>query len=304
MEQIAIFEVLRRHVSMIIVLPIAAALVGYAFSFLLPTRYAASALVLVRPQQAIKIGTEKDKEFLNFPMGGASAVETAAKTYIEMVKSPAVVGEVVHELGLDKEKAQQQAGTGKLAWLLPVFLKPADLKKSIEGLITILKYGTVIEDDPYTKAVKEVSDGLSMEALLDTYTFNIKYTAKDPQQAADVANTTAKTLSKFVNELRLSEARYQADHLKTVLEQSRQQVDAARERLESYKQEHSVFLPATEYDFEAEGDLRTGSRTREGGSSLGRQPKHTLEYQSVGEARAPRSFDSGARSGASPAAGD
>lgn len=242
MEEIAILDVLRRHAWMIIALCIVATVAGYAFSFLLPTRYAASALVLVRPQQAIKMGTEKDsKEFLDFPMGGASAVETASKTYIEMIKSAALISAVVRELGLDKEKAQEGAESGKLARFLPAYLKPADL-------IAVLKYGRVIEDDQFTKAVKEVASGLSLEAQLDTYLFEIKYTTKNPERAAEVANTTAKTLVKFVNEMRLSEARYQGDHLKTTLEQSRQQVNAARQRLEDYKEAHSVFLPETEYN--------------------------------------------------------
>src|SRR5207245_2663847 len=111
-----------------------------------------------------------------------------------------------------------------------------------------LQYGRIIEDDPFTKAVKEVYDKLKLEARLDTYIFEIKYTAKDPQRAADVVNTTAKTLVQFVNELRLSEARYQRDHLQPELEQSRQQLVAARQRLESYKNAHSVFLYEPEYE--------------------------------------------------------
>src|SRR5262245_43728318 len=110
MEHIDLLDVLRRHAWMIIAVCVVAGVSGYAFSWFLTERYAASALVLVRPQQPIKLGgAEKDnKEFLNFPMGGASAVETASKTYIEIVKSPAVIGEIVRELNLDKEKVKEQ----------------------------------------------------------------------------------------------------------------------------------------------------------------------------------------------------
>jgi len=48
--------------------------------------------------------------------------------------------------------------------------------------------------------------------------------------------------------LRVSEARYQRDHLKTELEQRQRQLIAARERLESYKKTHSVFLYEPEYE--------------------------------------------------------
>jgi capsular polysaccharide biosynthesis protein len=39
---------------------------------------------------------------LSFPTGGSAAVETASKTYIEMIKSQALVSEVVRELRLDR----------------------------------------------------------------------------------------------------------------------------------------------------------------------------------------------------------
>ena len=250
MEQIPLFDVLRRHASMIIALCVVAAVAGYGFSLLLPARYSASALVLVRPQQPIKLGAEKDnKEFLNFPMGGASAVETASKTYIEIVKSPAVVGEIVSKLGLDKEKAQEKERS-KLAKLLPVYLTSFTdtCKEWLTNLIAVFKYGRVIEDEPFLKTVKDVSSNLTLETNLDTYTFDIKYVAEDPQQAADIANTTAKTLVRFVNELRVSEARSQGDHLKEEFEHSRQQVTDARERLERYKQAHSVFSYQAEYE--------------------------------------------------------
>ena len=78
--------------------------------------------------------------------------------------------------------------------------------------------------------------------------FRSKYTSKDPQRAADVANTTAQTLIKFVNDLRLSEARNQAEHLKAERELNRQQVNAATVRLERYKEAHSIFLYKSEYE--------------------------------------------------------
>src|ERR1700694_4223143 len=104
MEQIAIFDVMRRHMAMIITLCIMAPLAGYAICFLLPNRYVAPALVLVRPQQPIKISeTRSAQEFLGFSIGSGAAVKTASKTYIALIKSPALIGEVVRQLSLDKE---------------------------------------------------------------------------------------------------------------------------------------------------------------------------------------------------------
>ena len=247
MEQLPIFEVLRRRVSMIITVCVIATVAGYAFSFLLSERYAASALVLVRPQQPIKISSDKAaKENLDFPMGSSTSVETPGKTYIEIIKSTELIGKVVRNLGLDQKK---EAESGRISQLLPPYVKVAlaDLMQSFKDLTAILKYGRLIEDDPFTKAVKGVGDGLSLKSREDTYLFEIAYKATDPQGAADVANTTAKIFIDFMEGIRSSEAQYARDQLLAQLEQSRRQVDSARQRLQSYKEAHSVFIYDSEY---------------------------------------------------------
>jgi uncharacterized protein involved in exopolysaccharide biosynthesis len=246
MEPITLLDVLQRRLVLIIAVCLVTTVAGYALSFLLPTKYSAVTVLLVRPQQPIKAGTEKEnKEFLSFPIGGASAVETASKTYIELIKSPALIGEVVQQLNLDREKDDKESGI--LDELLPARIRPADLKQSMQNLMSIFRYGKVIEDEPFTKAIKNVSGDLALEAILDTYTFQIKFTNKDPVQAAEVANATAKTLIKFVDQLRLSEGRYQSDNLRAELDQAREKVEAARQRLENYKEAHSIFLYESEY---------------------------------------------------------
>jgi uncharacterized protein involved in exopolysaccharide biosynthesis len=243
-EQIAIFDVLRRHLAMIIAVPLIAALAGYASTFLMTDQYKGTAVVLVRPQQQIKMGTGKEtREFLDFAMGNA-AVETASKTYIEIIKSSALLGEVVRELGLDNAKDDE----GDKSRVLPAFLRPSEYGLSLKRLILLLKYGKLIEDDPFTKAVKEVSGGLKAEAQLDTYIFEITYAGKDPQRVADVVNAVAKTLIRFVNKLGSSEALFQRDRLKTELEQRGQDLTAARQQVENYKRTRGVFLPTSEYD--------------------------------------------------------
>jgi uncharacterized protein involved in exopolysaccharide biosynthesis len=259
MEPLTILDVLRRRMFLVIAVCLVTTVAGYAISFLLPTRYSAMAVLLVRPQQPIKTGAEKEnKEFLNFPIGGASSVETASKTYIELIKSPGLIGEVVQQLKLDQEDEDTATGSDLLSRLLPTGLKPADLKKSMQDLMSVLRYGSVIEDDPVTKAIKQVSNDLTFEAVLDTYTFQIKYTNNDPVRAAEVANATATALIGFVNDLRLSEGRRQSENLRAELDRTREKMEAARLRLENYKQAHSVFLYEPEYTAKLRvlGDLK------------------------------------------------
>src|SRR5579871_3330143 len=107
MEVIAIFDVLRRHARLIILLCIMTTLAGYAISFvspLIPEKYDASVIVLVRPHHPIQIEPNSSgREFLDFPVAQTPVVETASKTYIQIIQSPALIGEVVRELKLDEK---------------------------------------------------------------------------------------------------------------------------------------------------------------------------------------------------------
>jgi uncharacterized protein involved in exopolysaccharide biosynthesis len=230
MEQIAILDALRPRLWMIVAVCVVAGAAGYAFSFFMTEQYAATALVLVRPQQTIKMDTRKgEKEFLDFPIG-SSAVETPSKTYMEIIKSPALIGNVVRQLGLDKNH-RESTGFNQL----------------IQDLLSIAKYGSVIIEDPFAKVVKQVQNNISLKSHEDTYLFDVQYTGTDPQQTAAIATATAKLFIEFMEEIRQSETVGLRNHMQTQLGQARKQVETARQHVENYKRQHSVFLPESEY---------------------------------------------------------
>jgi uncharacterized protein involved in exopolysaccharide biosynthesis len=241
MEQIPIWDALRPRIWMIVALCIVAVAAGYVGSFVIAERYEASALVLVRPEQAIKIDTNKgDKEFLDFPVSHAATVETPSKTYIEIIKSPELIGTVVGKLSLEKDEVDEEPTT---------FLKKIKdgAKQIVKDVLAFVRYGRLIEDDAFTKAVKRVQYYLTLKSSADTYVFEIKYAATEAHRAAEVANTAANSFIDLIGQMRSSEAKSLRDHLKKELDQSRQQVETARERVESYKKSHSTFLYDPEY---------------------------------------------------------
>jgi len=253
MEAIAIFDVLRRHVYLIVMLCIVTTLAGYGISFvnaLIPEKYDASAILLVRPQQPINLEQNNSgKEFSDFPMANTPVVESASKTYIQIVQSPALIEEVVRELKLDEPEKKKASGDtifAKIYDSMKEFIH--DMGDYVKDAWATVKYGRLLKDDPFTKAVKDVIAGLTLKAYEDTYAFEIKYSGADPQTAADVANTTARLFIKFLKDMRSSEAKASAGRLKTELEQSWQRLVAARESLQAYKESHGIFLYKSEYD--------------------------------------------------------
>jgi uncharacterized protein involved in exopolysaccharide biosynthesis len=254
MEEIAIFDVLRRHVYLIGALCIATTLAGYGISFfspLIPEKYDASAIILVRPHDQIKIEPNNaSKEFLDFPVAQTPVVETASKTYIQIIQSTALLSEVVRELKLDQKPPKSETEGGTVFEQIYASIKALydDIAPYLRDAVAIVRFGRLLKEDPFTKAVKDVSKGLVLKSYEDTYVFEIKYSDSDPQIAADVANTTARLFIGFMEEMRSSEAKDSADHLKSELEKSRQRLTDVRQMLRDYKESHQTFLYQPEYD--------------------------------------------------------
>jgi uncharacterized protein involved in exopolysaccharide biosynthesis len=253
MEVIAIFDVLRRRVYMILALTILTTVAGYGISFikvLIPEKYEASAIVMVRPNAPIRLDTQTpDKEFMGFPVAQTPVVESASKTYIQIIQSPALVGEVVRQLKLDEKVTKTETG-GTLFDQIPASVRSFfdSAQEYLKDAIALFKYGRVVTDDPFTKAVQDVTKGLQLKSYEDTYVFEVKYSGDNPETAAEVANTTARLFIEFLEKMRSAEAKDEAGQLKTDLEQSRQQLVAARESLQDYKISHQVFLYQPEYE--------------------------------------------------------
>jgi uncharacterized protein involved in exopolysaccharide biosynthesis len=235
MEPLAVFEVLRRRAWMIVALCLVAALAGYGCSYLITERYTASAVVLVRPQQPIDVdGRNLDKNLYDFPVTSSMPVETPGKTYIQIIGSEALIGSVVTNLDLN-----QPTEGGFISKFIPAYVTD-EIEKEFKNAVEILKYGRLIPNDPFASTVKEIKDNLTLDSIEDTYVFRINYAGKSPKLAAEVANGLANAFIDMMERIRLSEAQYIRDHLRTKLGESRQQLVDARERLENAKEAHST----------------------------------------------------------------
>jgi tyrosine-protein kinase Etk/Wzc len=186
---------------------------------------------------------------LDFPVAQTPVVETASKTYIQIIQSSALIGEVVRELKLDQKPPKEETAGGNVFAQIYASMKALsdDMESYLRDAVAIVRYGRLLKEDPFTKAVNDVSKGLVLKSYEDTYVFEIKYSDDDPQMAADVANTIARLFIEFMNTIRSSEAKDSADRLKIELERSRQRLDA-RESLRDYKASHGVFLYQPEYE--------------------------------------------------------
>jgi capsular exopolysaccharide synthesis family protein len=213
---------------------ISAVITATLLTYVLSEKYKSATIVLIRPRETIDL-VPKRKEILDFPLSYHSPVETASKTYTEILKSRVVAERVIQLLGLGAMK--EDKGTGwRYYWRI--------IKSGIKGFIlktwTLLKYGRIEESDLFNQAVSEIQGGLSVKPTKETYLFEIEAEARSPQLAAAIANASAKSFMDFLKDQSLLELKGARQLSEEKVEQARQRLENARQDLVDYKERHKI----------------------------------------------------------------
>ncbi|WP_447980614.1 GumC family protein [Candidatus Nitrospira bockiana] len=215
-----------------------------ALTYVLPEKYDATAVVLVRPHEQIRtVNSRGEKEILDYPVSQLAPIDAPSKTYIKVITSRALVEEVVRTLQLDKKTRLPSANPWKELW--EQFKEWG--KEWAEWARDMVKYGRAITLSPFLKAVERVEKGLTLTATKDTYIFDIKHEASDPQEAADVANTAAEVFIHYMAKANTEEAGDNRKFLAERLAEADEEVAQARAALRTFKEKHHTFLLSDEY---------------------------------------------------------
>jgi uncharacterized protein involved in exopolysaccharide biosynthesis len=189
MEFYRIWRILAGHKWVMIWLPIIATCAGLGASYVLPEQYESTALVLARPFEDIKFNSSGGdrKEVRDFPVSLSAPIDAPSKTYMEVIKSPAVAVKIVDALQLYIKKPKTYESLFETikdevkTWV----------KSTIRTLRNYAKYGRDIPASPFELAVEDIGTNLVVAARKDTYAFDITYRSSDPKEAAAVANMAA-----------------------------------------------------------------------------------------------------------------
>ena len=245
MEFYRIWRILVGHKRVLIWLPLVATSVGLGLAFVLPEQYVSTALVLVRPAEELKFNPSSadDKEVLDFPVGRSAPIDAPSKTYMEVIKSPAVAEKIVEALHLDV-KVPKKGETR-----FEVFKDR--VKDWIGGaartLRNYVRYGRDIPTSPFDRAVENVEQKLGVAVRKDTYAFDISFQSSDPKEAAAVANMAAQIFIEHSSEAYRSEAARAREFLEKQLDESRNALDRARAAVLSFKRSGETFDLTSEY---------------------------------------------------------
>jgi len=245
MEFSRLWRILLGYRKMIMVITLSATFVAVALTYALPPVYEATALVLVRPGEKIRLSPARgqDKEVLDFPVSQSSPIDAPSKTYMEVIQSRAVAEKIVRTLKLDAPEVDDGAS---------FFERLKDsLKDWFKGLVKsirhIFKYGQIIQVSPFEEAVETVQENLKLDVKKNTYVFMITYGATDPKEAADVANKAAEIFLEHNAEAFKKESVELREFLEKRLVQSTIELDRARQKLLEFKTAAGTFSLDEEY---------------------------------------------------------
>jgi capsular exopolysaccharide synthesis family protein len=209
---------------------ITATLLTYVFSEI----YRSSTKILIRPQRSIDL-VQKREEILNFPVSHFTPIETASRTYTEIIKSRPVSEKVVTLLGLDKMKDDE--GTG-----LPYLWKKT--KKNIKGFMLktwdILRYGYIREDNAFGRAVTEVQGGLSVKPTKETFLFELQAEAKSPALSSAIANAAAEVFVYYMQEMNNSDMQREIKLREGNVALSNEDLARARNAIAQFKEREGI----------------------------------------------------------------
>lgn len=246
MELRQFLQMLSRYRSFIALMCLSAVVTAVILTYVVSEKYTAATTVLIRPQKSLVI-VQKREEILNFPVSYLTPVETASKTYTEIIKSRNIAEMVVRQLGLDTSIEEEGSG-------FSYFLRKT--KNRAKALLvktwTFLKHGRLLESDAFSHAVSTVQRNLSVKPTKETYLFEIEAESRAPQTASDIANVAAQAFVGYLQELNEIENEKSKALSREKIKLSREKLQEARQAIVDFKKTNNVVSLKKEMELELE----------------------------------------------------
>lgn len=226
--------VLSRYKWLIVTFCVSAAITSLALTYVMSEKYLAYTTVLYQPTEAVSF-RPKDREALGFPTPTVS-LDSISSTLDELVKSDATLEYVVRTLHLDVKKPPKTTDR----FLLALLTTKDKLKEYGGNAWEMLRYGRLIEKDPFDQAMQSLRKNLTTQRAAKAYTFQVAAVDADPKVAANIVDTVAHRMGTFLEDERLRLARETRDGLVNRLTTNERETADLRSQLEAFKKEANV----------------------------------------------------------------
>lgn len=225
-------SLITRHLRLIAIVCIAAAVIAYAGSYLFSPSYSATTKVLVRAREA-RFLTSSGQDLSRQPgIIDSSLAKSLGQTNAGLVKGRDVAERVVKDLGLDQPKPQDSSVLGSIR---------SAFKKAYNVAKALIAHGFYTEPSTQVEAaIIDVQNSLDATPLKDSYLLEIKASADSPELAAAIADGAAVALESVNKERFEKDANTYRDFLKQQVDRAKADVDAADKAIQDYKQANGI----------------------------------------------------------------
>jgi uncharacterized protein involved in exopolysaccharide biosynthesis len=236
-RQASSLRVLAEQRSFVLVFVASAALTALALTYVYSERYESYTTISYRVQEVTRFKPLQN-EAMGFPAPQAP-FKVIGQTLQEVLKSDAILAEVVRDLHLDrKEPAADRPWYG---WLRET------VREYASDAWKLLKYGRLVEEDPTAAAVRQLRSSVKVTNR-DSYVFVLQVRDKYPERAAQIADRLSAVLADWLLEMDRQPGRTRAEELGKLVEEKRQLMDRQRADIESLLRESGVASVQLESD--------------------------------------------------------
>lgn len=201
-----------RQSGFIIVFALSAIATALTLTYVYSEKYESTTAVSYRVQEVTRFSPQQNAA-LGSP-APAAPFRVIGQTLQEVLKSDAILRDVVLVLGLDQQRSVSFEGPWYLVW----YRKTKEWVKEYGGYAwKLLKYGRIVEDDPVAAAIGQLRNNIKVTNR-DSYVFNLQVRDNYPDRAAAIANYLGKVLADWLLEFDRQPGRSRANQLRELLD--------------------------------------------------------------------------------------
>lgn len=205
-----------------------AVLTSFILTYVMSEKYMASNTIVYQPSEAVTF-RPKTQDALGFPMP-LVGLESIGATLDEILKSDALLEQVVNELHLDHTPPP----TG--SWLMRTYKTAKDyFKKFRIDTWQVLQYGRVLPANPYWDAVTGLRKNVTLKRTPKAYTFEVQAIDTDPIRAASIVDTISRDVADLVAKMDARAAHESRRRLKSHLAETVRDLRQARASLDEIR---------------------------------------------------------------------
>ncbi len=215
-----------RQSRFILVFVVSAVLTSLVLTYVYSEKYESYTVISYRTQEVTRFKAQQN-ESLGSPAPQAP-FKVISQTLQEVLKSDAILLDVVKDLQLDVKKTGYEG-----PWYKVAYEWTKDTIKEYGGYAwMLLKYGRIIEENVTAAAVEELRNNIKVKNR-DSYVFHLYVRDKYPERAALITDRLGKILANWLLEFDRQPGRMRQEQLQTLLEEKNQTMQQRRQEIET-----------------------------------------------------------------------